>query len=164
MGYANENSVNEKMSEEAMTHNVVNKINNKLKVLYHKNSVLMLALRHLLCNELIQTLFDYACSAWYPKLTKKLTHRIQTTQNKCISFYLLLDKLKHISHEEFELSNWLTVTYAFKQCVNAIVSKYFKKQCPNYLTEFFHVAIENNFHLFLNLFRFTTIKNFLFHL
>ena len=44
--------------------------------------------------------FDYICSIWYPnqtkelKVTKKLKHRIQTTQNKCMYFCLQLDKLK----------------------------------------------------------------------
>ena len=91
--------LNETMSGEAIAFKVANKINNKLKFLYRKNSFLTPALRHLLCNALIQPHFDYACSAWYPNLTKKLKHRIQTTQNKCIRFCLQLDKLKHISHE-----------------------------------------------------------------
>ena len=86
------------MSGEAMALNVVNKINNKLKFLYRKNSFLTSALTRLLCNALIQSHFDYACSAWYPNLTKKLKHGIPTTQNKCIRFCLQLDKLKHISH------------------------------------------------------------------
>ena len=47
----------ETMSGEAMALNVVNKINNKLKLLYHKNSFLMPALRCLLCNALIQPHF-----------------------------------------------------------------------------------------------------------
>ena len=135
------------MSGEAMALNVVNKINNKLKFLYRKNSFLTPALRRLLCNALIQPHFDYACSVWYPNLTKKLKHRIQTTQNKCIRFCLQLDKLKHISHEEFERLNWLPVTYRFKQCVNTIAFKYFNEQCPNYLNEIFDVTIENNFQL-----------------
>ena len=42
-----------------------------------------------------------ACSAWYPNLTKKLKHRIKTTQNKSVRFCLQLNKLKHISHELF---------------------------------------------------------------
>ena len=42
------------MSGEAMALNIVNKINNKLKFLEHKNSFLTPALRHLLCNALIQ--------------------------------------------------------------------------------------------------------------
>ena len=60
-------------------------------------------------------------------------------------FCLQLDKLKHISHEEFDCLNWLPVTYRFKQCVNTIVFKYFNEQCPNYLNEVFDVAVENNF-------------------
>ena len=93
------------MSGEAMALDGGNKINNKLRFLYRKNSFLTPALRRLLCNALIQPHFDYACSAWYPNLTKKLKHRFQTTQNKCMRFCLLLDKLKHIYHEEFEHLN-----------------------------------------------------------
>ena len=130
-----------------MALNVVNKINNKLKFLYRKNSFLTPALRRLLCNALIQPHFDHACSAWHTNLTKKLKQRLQTTQNKCMHFCLQLDKLKHISHEEFEHLNWLPVTYRFKQCVNTIVFKYFNEQCPNYLNEVFDVAVENNFQL-----------------
>ena len=130
-----------------MTRNVVNNISNKLKCLYCKNNFLTPALRRLLCNALIKPHFDYACSAWYPNLTKKLKHRIQTTQNKCICFCLQLDKLKHISQEEFECLNWLPVTYRFKHCVNTIAFKYFNEQCPNYLNVVFDVAAENNFQL-----------------
>ena len=84
------------MSGEAMAFNVVYKINNKLKFLHCKNIFLMPALRRLLCNVLIQPHFDYTLSAWYPNLTKKLRHRIQTTQNKCMHFCLQFDKLKHM--------------------------------------------------------------------
>ena len=87
------------MSGEAMALNIINKINKKLKFLYRKNDFLTPALRRLLINALIQPHFDYACSAWYPNLTKELKHRIQTTQNKCMRFCLRLDKSKHISHE-----------------------------------------------------------------
>ena len=91
--------LDESMSGEAMSGealNVVNKTNNKLKFHYLKNSFLTPALRRLLCNALIQPHFDYACSAWYPNETKKLKHRIQTTQNKYMRFCLQFDKLKHI--------------------------------------------------------------------
>ena len=66
-------------------------------------------------------------------------------------FCLRLDKLKHISHEEFERLNWLPVTHRFKQFVISIVFKYFNEQCPNYLNEVFGVAIESNFQLRNNL-------------
>ena len=81
------------VSEETMA------VNNKLKFLHRKNNFLTSTLKRLLCNALIQPHFDYACSAWYPNLTKKIKHRIQTTQNKCIRFCQWLDNLKHISHE-----------------------------------------------------------------
>ena len=81
-------------------------------------------------------------------LVSKSNKEIKTkNSNKCMRLCLQLDKLKHISHGEFELLNWLPVTYRFKQCVNAIVSKYFNEQCPNYLNKVFDVAINNNFQL-----------------
>ena len=76
--------MDETMSGEAMTLNVIHEINNKTKFLYCKNDFLTPTLRRLLCNALIQPHVDYACPAWYPNLTKKLKHRIQTTQNKCL--------------------------------------------------------------------------------
>ena len=120
-------AMNEAMSGEAMALNVRHKINNKLEFLYRKNVFLTPKLRRLLCNALIQPHFDYACSAWSPIITKKLKHRIKTTQNVCMRFCLQLDKLKHISHEEFEHLNWLPVTYRFKPCVNSVAFKYFNE-------------------------------------
>ena len=134
--------MDETMSGEAMALNVIHKINNNLKFLDCKNVFLTPKLRRLLCNALIQPHFDYACSAWYPNLTKKLKHRIQITQNKRIRFCLQVDKLKHISHEEFELLNWSPLTYIFEQCISSICFKYFNEQCPNYTNEVFDVAIK----------------------
>ena len=112
---------------------VINKINNKLKCIHRKNSFLISALQRLLCNALIQPHFDYACSAWYSNLTKKK----KLLKTKCMRFWLQLDKLKHISHKEFQLLNWLPVTYRFKQCANSIVFKYFNEEYPSYLSEVF---------------------------
>ena len=91
--------LDETMPRETMALSVINKINNKLKFVYRKNRFLTPTLRQLLCNALIQSHFDYACSAWYPNLTKKLKNRIQTSQNKCICFCLQFDKMTHISHK-----------------------------------------------------------------
>ena len=68
-----------------------------MKVFTLENKYLTPNLRRLLCNALIQPHFDYACSEWYPNLSKKLKNRIQTLQNKCIRFCLQLDKMPHIS-------------------------------------------------------------------
>ena len=100
--------------------------------------------RQLLCNALIQSYFDYACSAWYPNSTKKLKNRIQTSQNKCKRFCLQLDKMKHISHKYFKTLNWLHVTERFNQCFNSIAFRYINDQCPNYVNEVFQTAPENN--------------------
>ena len=94
--------LDETMSGEAMALSVINKINNKLKFLYQKNRFLTPTLRRLLCNALIQPHFDYASSAWYPSLIKKLKNRIQTSQNKCIRFCLQSDKMTHISHNIYK--------------------------------------------------------------
>ena len=129
-----------------MALSVINEISNKLKFLYQKNRFLTPTLRRLLRNALIQPHFDYACSAWYPNLTKKLKNRIQTSQNKCIRFCLQLDKMTHISHKEFEILNWLPVNERFDQCIYSIVFKYVNNQCSNYLNEVFQTASENNIH------------------
>ena len=78
----------ETMSGESMAHKVISKVNARLKFLHRKNKYLTPNLRRLLCNALIQPHFDYACSAWHPKLSKKLKNRIQTSQNKYIRFCL----------------------------------------------------------------------------
>ena len=86
----------ETMSRESMAHKLISKVNARLKFLHRKNKYLTPNLRRLLCNALIQPHFDYACSAWYPHLSKKLKNGIQTSQNKCIRFCLQLDKISHI--------------------------------------------------------------------
>ena len=84
--------LDETMSGETMALSVINKINNKLKILYQKNRFLTLTLRRLLRNTLLQTHFEYARSACYPNLK----NRIQTSKNKCICFCLQLNKMTHI--------------------------------------------------------------------
>ena len=77
--YKTKNKKKKTMSGEAMALYVIHKIHNKLKFIYRKNDFLTITLRRLLCNALIHPHFDYACSAWFPNLSKKLKHRIQTT-------------------------------------------------------------------------------------
>ena len=132
------------MSGESMAHKVISKVNARLKFLHRKNKYLTPNLRRLLCNALIQPHFDYACSAWYPNLSKKLKNRIQTSQNKCIRFCLQLDKMSHISQKEFEAINWLPIKERYNQCVNSIAFKYFDNQCPHYLNEVFMKAPESS--------------------
>ena len=88
-------------SGESMALNGIDKINSRLKFLHRQNRFLTLPLHRLLCNALIQPLFGYACTAWFPNLSKKLRLRLQATQNKCIKFCLQLDKMTMICVNEF---------------------------------------------------------------
>ena len=134
----------ETMSGESMANKVISKVNARLKFLHRKNKYLTPNLRRLLCNTLIQPHFDYACSAWYPNLSKKLKNRIQTLQNKCIRFCLRLDKMSHISQKEFEAIHWLPMKERYNQCVNSIAFKYFDNQCSHYLNEVFMKTPESS--------------------
>ena len=127
-----------------MALKVINKLNSRLTFLHKKYKFLTPALRRLLCNTLIQPHFDYASWAWSPNLTQKMKNKIQITQNKCIRYCLQLDKMTHISKNEFETLNWLPVKDRFNQSINLIVFKYFTKQCPSYLNQVFELASPTN--------------------
>ena len=76
--------LDETLSGESMALKVINKINSRLRFLYRKNSFLSPPLCRSLCNCLMQFLFNYACSAWYPKLDKGLKSKLQLLQNKYV--------------------------------------------------------------------------------
>ena len=63
------------LSGESMATKVLRLVNNRLKFLYRKQKFLTLSLHRVLCNALIQPHYDYACSAWYPSLTKNCQKR-----------------------------------------------------------------------------------------
>ena len=68
------------MSGESMAHKVISKANARLKFLPRKNKYLTPDLCRLLCNALIQPHFDFACSAWYSNLSKKLKNNSNFTK------------------------------------------------------------------------------------
>ena len=119
-----------------MAHKVISKVKARLKFLHRKNKYLTPNLRHLLCNALVRPHFDYACSAWYPDLSKKLKNKIQISQNKCIHFCLQLDIYRIYHKKEFETIIWLLIKERYNQCVNSIAFGYFDNQYPHYLNEF----------------------------
>ena len=81
--------------------------------------------------------FDYACSAWFPMLTKRLTKKIQTAQNKCIRFCLNLNNRAHVGIKEFKDINWLPTKERFEQCTATNVFKFFNNSAPSYMSEMF---------------------------
>ena len=86
---------------------------------------------------MIQPFFDYACSAWYPNINKKLKTRLQAAQNKCIRFCLKLDDRFRLKSKEFERINWLPVQERISQCAVCNVYKFFSKHSPDYFEELF---------------------------
>ena len=98
-----------------MALKVINKTNSRLKFMYRKNIYLTLYLKRLLCNTLIQRHFDYACSAWYPNLNKKLKSKLQTVQNRYIRYCLQLHNRSHLRVKHFEKTNRLPVSERFNQ-------------------------------------------------
>ena len=55
--------LNQSLSCESMALNAIDKINSRLKFLHRQNRFLTPPLRRLLCNALMQPLFDYAYTA-----------------------------------------------------------------------------------------------------
>ena len=115
------------LSGESMANKALKKINTKLQFLYRQNKFLSPKLRRMLCNSLIQPHFDYACISWYPLLTQKLKNKIQTTQNKCIRFYLNLNPRQHIGINEFREINWLPTKNRVEQRIATNIFKYWTR-------------------------------------
>ena len=76
----------------------------------------------MLCKAHIQPHFDYACLGWYTNLNEIMKKKIQVMQNKWIGFCLKLDKMHHISKEEFRLINWLPTSKTVDQCIKTTAS------------------------------------------
>ena len=129
--------LDENQSGESMATRILGKINGRLRLLYRKQNFLDSSLRRLLANALIQPDFDYASSAWFPFLNKRLTKRIQTAQNKCIRFCLNLKNRAHVGIKEFKNIDWLPTKERFEQCTTAKVFKFFDGSAPSYMSEMF---------------------------
>ena len=106
------------------------KINGILKFLHRKNEFLTAPLRRLLCNALVQPHFDYASSAWYPNLSKKMLKKLKFAQNKCIRFCLQTGNRKHVGYAEYERIDWLPTELRHRQSVCALVQNFFENKCP----------------------------------
>ena len=128
------------LSGESMAHHVINKINSRLKFLYRQDKFLNKPLRRLLCNAMVQPLFDYACLVWYPNLTQNLKNRLQCAQNKCLRFCLSLNSRTTMKIEHFEEINWLNVHDRYNQLIASTVFKFYNGSAPDYLSEIYFPA------------------------
>jgi len=134
-------SLDSKLSGKSMVENILSKINNKLKFLYRKQRFLNKNIRRLLCNSLIQPHYDFACSSWYPLLTKNLRKRLQVSQNKCIRFCLNLNNRTSINKIKFNDINWLPVERRYEQCICTLIYKYFHNDVPEYISDMFNANV-----------------------
>ena len=137
--------LDETLSGESMALKVINKIDSRLRFLYRKkNRFPSPLLRRLLCNSLIQPHFDYACSAWYPNLNKRLKSKLQILQNKCIRFCLNLNNRAHVGRNEFEQINWLPVNDRCKQIITSMSFKFCNNTSLPYMSDVFKSACQPN--------------------
>ena len=82
--------LDQNLCSESVVLNVIVKVNSRLKFLHGQNRFSTPPLRRVLCNALIQPLFDYACTAWFSNFSKKIKLCLQASQNKCMTFCLQL--------------------------------------------------------------------------
>ena len=61
-------------------------------------------------------------------------------QNKWIRFCLKLDKMRHISEEDYKTINLPSVDQRVQQSLNVTVFKYVNNACPYYMKEVFEYA------------------------
>ena len=123
-----------------MSLKVINKIDRRLRFLYRTNRLLSPPLCRLLCNSLIQSHFNHACSAWYPNLNKRLMSKLQILQNKCRRFCLNLNNRDLIEQNVFEKNNWLPANDRFEQIISSMSFIFYKNKSPPYINDVFKPA------------------------
>ena len=122
-----------------MATHVINKVNSTLSFLYRQNKLLDTPLRRLLCNAMMQPLFDYECNAWYPNLNKNLKTRLQAAQNKCIRFCLKLGDRTSIKVKEFEKKTGCQFKIELINAHFLGYTDFIPKRLPNISMKSFHM-------------------------
>ena len=120
-----------------MASSIIKKANARLKFLYRKKAYLNEYTKRLLVSSLIQCHFDYACSFWYPGLTKFWKDKLQVTQNKLIRFVLNLEHSCHIDQHHFISLGWLPASRRVELISLCHVFKINNSQSPDYMGHLF---------------------------
>ena len=123
------------LSGENMVTSFIQKANARLKFLYRKQRFLNFKTKKLLVMLMIQCHFDYACSFWYPGISKFLRNRLQVTQNNIIRFILQMDLRSHVGADTFRSLGWLPVS---KRVEQIILNHVFK------VSQVYHLSICQN--------------------
>ena len=104
--------------------------------------------KKLLVMSFIQCHFDYACSFWYPGLSKVLKNKLQVTQNKIMRFILNMDSMAHVGPDVIKSLGWLPVSKRVDKIILNHVFKVKLGQSPDYMVDAhysskFHTLIWN---------------------
>lgn len=121
------------LSGEIIVQNIIQKINARLKFLYRQGRCLSENSRKTLVSALIQCHFDYACSSWYESICKKLQHKLQVLQNKCIRFIKNMGSRTSIDCNVLDSVGLLNVENRVKQLRLNHVHKIFYNKSPSYM-------------------------------
>ena len=121
------------LSGESITSNIIKKASSRLKFLYRYKSMLKEQSRKILCSALIQCHFDYCCSSWYSNLNKMQKKSLLVMQNKIVRFILDLGPRAHLSTIEYKKVNMLPVSYRVKQLKLNHVFNIYNDKCSLYL-------------------------------
>ena len=111
------------LSGDKMATKVIKKVNQRTRFLHRISSLVNKSTKGILAVTLIQPLFDYACTSWYPSTSKNLKARLQTSQNKLVRFLLDLHPRSHLTPTHFSKVGWLRVEDRVKQLGLSLVYK-----------------------------------------
>ena len=84
--------------------------------------------------------FDYACSFWYPGLSKVLKNKLQVTLNKIIRCVLNMDSRSHVGSGVFKSLGLLPVSKRVDLIILNHVYRVNSGQSPDYIVEHFILA------------------------
>ena len=132
-------TLDDNLTGKSMVHQVLTKINSKIRFLYRKQKFFNKDIRRMIMNAIIQPHYDYACNSWYPLLTQKLKRKLQVSQNNCIRFCLMLNNRDRVDKSRFEEINWLPVNKRVDQCFASVVYKYLHNNVPQYINDIFNL-------------------------
>ncbi len=129
--------IDETLSGDGILQATVKKCNGRIKFLYRQAGCLPTSVKKTLCQALVQCHLDYAISSWYAAMTQKAKHKLQTVQNKIVSFILDLEPMTYLTVDQMKELNMLRFTDRAKQLRLNTAHKIFYKQAPEYLQENF---------------------------
>ena len=135
-----------------MVKSINQKASARLKFLYREQKFLNTHTKKLLVMSLIQCLFDYACSFWYPGLSQLFRNGLQITQSKIIRFVLNMDARSHLGQDGFfKAVGWLPFSKRVDQIILNHDFKINSGTPPDYMVE--HVVPASSVHSYITRFR-----------